>query len=103
MQTITVSVPDNYEWDEKQLRFIEPLAKPIDSADLTQAKVGDVYETNIREKAVLVSTNGPKEFRFIFLVTRTDGEYECEVPICFSENGLLSGYNIKYYIKNKQQ
>lgn len=103
MKTITVSVPYNYEWDEKQLRFREHIAEPLDIADLTKAKVGDVYKTNLGEKAVLVSTKGPKDFRFIFLVTRTDGEYECEMPICFGENGLLSGYNTKYYIKNKQQ
>lgn len=102
MKTVTVSVPDNYEWDEKQLGFRKCIKKPIDIADLTNAKVGDVYETNLGEKAVLVSTNGPNS-RFIFLVTRRDGDYECEMAICFGKNGLLSGYNTTYYIKNKQQ
>lgn len=48
--TITVTVPDNYEWDEKQLRFRELINEPVDKADLTNAKVGDVYETNYGEK-----------------------------------------------------
>lgn len=98
MKTVTVSVPDNYEWDEKQLTFRKHIKEPIDIADLTNAKVGDVYETNLGEKAVLVSTNG-----LIFLVTRKDGEYECEMAICFGKNGLLSGYNTTYYIKNNNQ
>lgn len=97
--TITVTVPDNYEWDEKQLRFRELINEPVDKADLTNAKVGDVYETNYGEKAVLVSTNGPKDFRFIFLVNRIDTDYNCETASCFAENGLFLGYNKKYYIK----
>lgn len=101
MKEVTVTVPDNFEWDEYLYIFRERSEKVTDNADLTNAKVGDVYETCLNEKAVLVSTNGPKNCRFIFLITRTDTGYPCEMPDCFDEHGFGAGCYQKYYIRKK--
>lgn len=93
---VTVKVPYNYDWDEDLLRFTEHIDEPTDNADLTNAKVGDIYETNFGEKAVLISTNGMGlGFPFIFLVMSIEGDrtFAC------TKDGFYSPYVKEYYIK----
>lgn len=101
---VTVTVPYNYDWDEDLLRFTEHIDEPTDNADLTNAKVGDIYETNFGEKAVLISVNGMGlngmglNVPFIFLVTSIDGDrtFSC------TKDGFYSPFVKEYYIKEKQ-
>lgn len=93
---VTVTVPSNYDWDEELLKFREHIDEPTDNADLTNAKVGDVYETNIGEKAVLISTNGMGlDVPFIFLVTSIEGDR----TLSCDKNGFYSKFVKEYYIK----
>lgn len=97
---VTVTVPHNYDWDEELLQFREHIDVPTDNADLTNAKVGDVYETNLGEKAVLISTNGIcGDFHYIFLVT---SRYGGDRTFSFNKDGFYSEhYKKDLYIKEK--
>lgn len=96
MKTITVTVPDNYNWDEKNYRF-KVEEKKIQPAYLGNMKVGDKALTNLGEVCELISTNGPEAFPYIFLVHRIDvGKDDTGF---FSIDGWFNKYSKKYYIK----
>lgn len=98
MKEVTVTVPHNYDWDEELLQFREHIDVPTDNADLTNANVGDVYETNLGEKAVLISTNGIcGDFHYIFLITTKYGDR----AECCNKDGFFSVTFKKYYIKEQ--
>lgn len=93
---VTVKVPYNYDWDEELLRFREHIEEPTDNADLTNAKVGDIYQTNFNEKAVLISTRGLYgDYRYIFILTSKGGDR----TYCSDKNGFCASHIKNYYIK----
>lgn len=93
---VTVTVPYNYDWDEELLIFREHIEGPTDNADLTNAKIGDVYKTNYNEKAELISTRGMYgDYRYIFFLPSEDGDR----IFCCDKNGFCSERIKGYYIK----
>lgn len=99
MKTVTVEVPDEYEWDETYHRFKAPCPKPKDPLSLKDAKVGDKFLTNLGEIAELISTNGGPKYSYLFLIHRLD--VKCDDTTRFDINGC--SFSEKYYIKTKME